>query len=76
MFFSFSFHTDNIVTKMKKFKNRGKKITDTPSAPRYARTDALSQFHLLIDSYLLFATNLLQILVQLCVTIGDTLRNL
>ena len=26
----------NIVTFGKKFKNRGKKITDTPSAPRYA----------------------------------------
>ena len=36
MFFSFLFHTDNIVTSGKKFKNRGKKITDTPSAPRYA----------------------------------------
>ena len=36
MFFSFLFHTDNIVTFGKKFKNRGKKITDTPSAPRYA----------------------------------------
>lgn len=65
MFFSFLFHTaNNIVTFGKKIKNRGKKITDTPSAPRSARADALSQLHLLIDSYLLFATNLLQILVQ------------
>jgi hypothetical protein len=36
MFFSFLFHTDNIVTFGKKIKNRGKKITDTPSAPRSA----------------------------------------